>query len=409
MTSEPRVDSDDATKPLSSSTRRRVVNVVVAVVASVVIIAVIAVAVGGLFLIRPGSVSTLSAATTGEWSKVTLPQPAENGDGTPYDMYVKPGSSKNLLIFFGDGGLSWSESTAVQPVTLGSSIFGGGNFYSPNVPFYVANTFGGILSNEARNPFADWTTVYIPTTTGDLGIGDATAKFIVSSGSGSSGPKTVTARFNGYNNSSAALAWVYANVAMPGKVMVAGGGTGGLTASFWLSKVGDHYSSAALYEYSDSAYYAATLLSDVIDPVWEAKFEQRFGYTLSRAPLKDAVTFNTARFGDRLTTLISQTLLDKTDATFSADLDEGYYTVQAGSDWNYSMKQTMRALLGADQPPSLFLTDFGANQYGETAHILSTNPSFWLATQDGVALDQWLADAVINDDARNAGVDYLYQ
>ncbi|MCU1478273.1 MAG: hypothetical protein JWQ64_2966 [Subtercola sp.] len=384
--------------------------VLFSVVAVIVLVAAGLTVVEALVIIRPPAVSSLAAAKTGQWSSVALPQPAENGDGSAYNIYVKPGSSTNLMVFFGDGGMNWNEATAIQPVTLPSSIFGGGNFYTPNVPFYVVNTFGGMLSTEQRNPFSDWTSVYIPTTTGDLGIGDGSAHFLPETGSSTSGgDDSVTARFNGYNNTNAALNWVYANVSNPAKVLVAGSGTGGLTAAFWLSKIGDHFTDAPLYEYSDSAYYAATQLPYTVDPVWGARFEGRFGYQLTRNPLKDAVTFNTARYGDRLTTLISQTLLDKTNAAFSADLDDGGYSAQTGADWNYGLKQTLRSLQGAAQPPNIFLTDFGADEHGETPHILATNPRFWAATQDGVTLDQWLSGAVIDGHPQSAGAELLTQ
>ncbi len=384
--------------------------VLVSIVAVVVLVAAGLTVVASLVIIRPPAVSSLAGAKTGQWSSVALPEPAENGDGSAYTMYVKPGSSKNLMIFFGDGGMNWNAATAQQPVTLGSSIFGGGNFSSPNVPFYVVNTFGGMLSTESRNPFADFTSIYIPTTTGDLGVGDGTAHFLTEAAGGAgSGNAVVTAKFNGYNNTTAALNWVYANVADPAKVLVAGSGTGGLTAAFWLSKIGDHFTDAPLYEYSDSAYYAATQLAYLFDGVWDAQFENRFGYAVTRNPLKDAITYNTARFGDRLTTLISQTLLDKTDAAFSADLDEGYYSPQTGADWNYGLKQTLRALRAAPQPPALFLTDFGADEHGETPHILATNSRFWAATQDGITLDTWLSDAVISSSPQSAGVGFLSQ
>lgn len=378
------------------------------------VIAVIILVAGGLtaatalIFAQPPTATSLAGAKPGAWSSVTLPSPAVNSDGSAYQIFVKPGAGAgaangNVMIFFGDGGMTWNGSTTLQPVTLQSSVFGGGNFFTPNVPFYTVKSFGGVLSTDSRNPFADFTSIYIPTTTGDLGIGDAVATF------GESGDTPVSANFNGYNNTTAALDWVYANVADPAKVLVAGSGTGGLTAAFYLKAVGDHYSTAALYEYSDSAYYAASEFPYVIIPVWQSQFQARFGFTPTRNPMKDAVTFNTAQFGDRLTTLISQSLLDKTDAAFSADIDDGGYSPQSGSDWNYGMKQTMRALRTADQPPQLFLTNYGANQYGETQHILATNHAFFDATEDGVTLDQWLASAVIDDNPISAGVGYLTQ
>ncbi|CAN5299316.1 hypothetical protein BH09ACT6_BH09ACT6_27420 [soil metagenome] len=358
---------------------------------------------GALVVERAPAVSSLADATPGRWSTVTLDAPAENGDGSPFSIYVKPGSSNNLMVFFGDGGLNWNGETSIQPVTLASSIFGGGNFYAPNVPFYEVNTFEGILRADARNPFADYTTVYVPTTTGDLGIGDTTRTLTSESGEKS------TALFNGFNNTRAALDWVYGTVAAPGKVLVAGSGSGGLTAAIWLGDIGDHYASVPLYEYSDSAYFAASAFPSVVDSVWRADVEARYGFAVTRNPLKDAVTYNTARYGSRLTTLVSQTLLDKTLASFSAGLDGGYYSPQAGSDWNYGLKSTLRALASPSVGTSVFLTDVDADGRGETPHILATKDRYVAAAQNGVSLETWLSNAVNHDNPQSVGFEFLTQ
>ncbi|GAA0990388.1 hypothetical protein GCM10009563_01150 [Subtercola frigoramans] len=373
-----------------------------AVIAALALVAGGVLGAAALLVKQAPAVSTLSAAKLGTWSSVVVAAPAANGDGTPFTIFVKPGSSDKVMLFFGDGGLNWNGDTAIQPVTLASSIIGGGNFYSPNLPFYEVNSFGGILRTTADNPFSDYTTVYIPTTTGDLGVGDATRTFTSESG------EKATAFFNGYNNTRAALDWVYGQVAKPETVLVAGTGTGGLSAAFWLGDVADHYASAALFQYSDSAYFAATAFPSVVE-VWGADFESRYGFAVTRNPLKDAVTYNSARYGSRLTTLISQTLLDKTLAAFSASLDGGYYSPQAGSDWNYGLKSTLRVLVDSLPGVSVFLTNVDADSRGETPHILASRDRYTSSEQDGVTLETWLSNTVNHGDSRSFGLEFLRQ
>ncbi|QWT24603.1 hypothetical protein KPL76_04245 [Subtercola sp. PAMC28395] len=392
-----------ATPDVTAARRRRWPTVVVAVIAALALVAGGLLGAAALIVKQAPQVATLSAAKPGTWSSVVLPAPAANGDGTPFTIFVKPGSSDKVMLFFGDGGLNWNGDTAIQPVTLASSVIGGGNFYSPNLPFYEVNSFGGILRTTAGNPFSDYTTVYIPTTTGDLGIGDAARTFTSESGEKS------TAFFNGHNNTKAALAWVYGQAAQPGTVLVAGSGTGGLSAAIWLGDVADHYPSAALFQYSDSAYFAASAFPSVVDPVWGADFESRYGFAITRNPLKDAITFNSARYGSRLTTLVSQTLLDKTLAAFSASLDGGYYSPQAGSDWNYGLKSTLRTLIESPPGVSLFLTNVDADSRGETPHILASKDRYTSSEQDGVTLETWLSNAVNHGDTRSFGLGYLRQ
>ncbi|RFA23355.1 hypothetical protein [Subtercola boreus] len=377
-----------ATQPERTRTRRRRWPFIL--IAAVLVLAIAAVIVAAVAIKRAPTVGALADAQPGQWSSIPLPAPARNGDGSSYSLFVKPGSGANLIVVFGDGGLNWNEQTTREPITPQSSFFGtGGNFYSDNVPFTALSSFGGLLRTDAPAPFGDSTIVYIPTTTGDLGVGDGQAVTMTSEEG-----DTATADFNGYNNSRAALDWVYENVPAPAGVLVAGAGTGGLNAAFWLGDVGGHYSDVPLIEYSDSSFITAAALPYTIGALWQSQFTTRFGFAPGTDPLRSAVVHNTAAFGSRLTTLLSLSMLDRTLAGFSAGLDDGYYTPQAGADWNYAMKSTVRALTTDGGGVYVYLTEAGADSRGETRHVLSTVDSFQTDRQDGVTVEEWLAAAV---------------
>ncbi|RFA06950.1 hypothetical protein B7R21_17710 [Subtercola boreus] len=398
------------TRPARTRARRRWPFVVVAIVLVVILAAVIGAA---LVIKRAPTVSALADAQPGAWSSVPLGEPAQNADGSAYNLFVRPGTGTttgtgstgtDLIVFFGDGGLNWNAGTTEEPMTPQSSLFGGGNFFTDNVPFYELNTFGGLLRTAADAPFASSTIVYIPTTTGDLGVGDARDVTMTTL----DGP-SATADFNGYNNTTAALDWVYANIADPASVLVAGSGTGGLNAAFWLGAVGDHYSAAPLFEYSDSSFVTAAALGPTIDPLWGSQFESRYGFTPGSDPLAAAVVHNQSRFGDRLTTLLSQTTLDRTLAGYSAGLDDGYYTPQAGADWNYAMKSTFRSLVPVGVGAYVYVTDTGADSNGETRHVLSTVDAFQTDRQNGITVEEWLSAAVQGGHPESVGEELLRQ
>ena len=388
-------------------TRRRLVFVAVAVVLVVVAVVVI---VSVVSVKRAPSVSTLSDAQPGQWSSVALPVPAQNADGSGYELFVKPGTGAgaaagDLIVFFGDGGLNWNAQTTLEPITNQPGLLGGGgDFYYDSVPDRVPGDFGGMLRTDADAPFAAATIVYIPTTTGDLGVGDGQSVALTSPDQ-----TRATADFNGYNNSRTALDWVYDNLRDPRTVVVSGAGTGGLNAAFWLGDVGLHYDSARLLQYSDSSFVTAARLGETIDPLWRSQFAERFGFEAGNDPLRAAVTHNQQLFAGRLTTLISQTLLDRTLAGYSAGIDGGYYSPQAGADWNYAMKSTMRALQAPDVGAYVYLTDTGADSHGETRHIISTVDAFSLDRQDGVTAEQWLTEAVQNGHPESVGAEFLKQ
>ncbi|RFA10916.1 hypothetical protein B7R54_18155 [Subtercola boreus] len=390
-----------ATRPARLHPRRW--RWLIVVVAALLVLTLAAVITAAVLVKRAPTVAALADAQPGAWSSVSLGDPARNADGSAYNLFVRPGSSQNLIVFFGDGGLNWNAGTTLEPITPQSSLFGGGgNFYTNNVPFYELNTFGGLLRTDADAPFASSTIVYVPTTTGDLGVGDAQNVTMTTV----DGP-TATADFNGYNNTTAALDWVYANVADPASVLVAGAGTGGLNAAFWLGPIGDHYGTAPLVEYSDSSFITATSLDYTIEGLWGSQFEKRFGFAPGADPLGAAVAHNQSRFGSRLTSLVSQTVLDKTLAGFSAGLDDGYYTPQAGADWNYAMKSAFRTLSGSAVGAYVYVTDTGADGNGETRHVLSTVDTFQTDRQNGITVEEWLAAAVLQGHPESVGAELL--
>ena len=91
-------------------------------------------------------------------------------------------------------------------------------------------------TNEA-NPVRDYSYLHIPYCTGDVHIGNGELGAV---------------RFNGMNNTLAALEWVYSRVPEPESVLTVGCSAGSLGATVWSRWVSDHYRSSRCVSLGDS-------------------------------------------------------------------------------------------------------------------------------------------------------------
>ncbi|MFD1908324.1 hypothetical protein ACFSQ7_36515 [Paenibacillus rhizoplanae] len=83
--------------------------------------------------------------------------------------------------------------------------------------------------------------VYLPYSTGDFHIGNRTATYPREDSS------TFTMRYNGRNNVRSSLDWIYANVAKPDKLLIAGESAGGFGSAFWAPEISNHYKDSEIF------------------------------------------------------------------------------------------------------------------------------------------------------------------
>ncbi len=86
-----------------------------------------------------------------------------------FHFYFKPGKKDRLLVFFNEGGACWDDKTCVSSLKLGSRPT-----YNPilDSEYNLPEKAGGLFdTNNAQNPFKDWSMVFIPYCTGDVHIG----------------------------------------------------------------------------------------------------------------------------------------------------------------------------------------------------------------------------------------------
>jgi len=169
------------------------------------------------------------------WQRLPGGDGTSCSDGSAYSFFVHPGDRRNLLIYFQGGGACWSGPTCDPRTKL----------YRPNLKEFDPATEQGIFDfANAENPFRDYFVVYVPYCTGDVHLGNRTAKYL------SEKPEF---HHNGFNNAMSGLRWTFANVASPQAIFVAGSSAGAIASPFYAGRIADHYKDARLVQLGDSA------------------------------------------------------------------------------------------------------------------------------------------------------------
>ncbi len=347
-------------------------------------------------------------APEGAWAQVELGGDTISSDGTPFEMNFKRGSSGDLMIYFAGGGAAWDGVSASHPITLQSYIQGRLRGLQPG--FYVAQIYDfaslmmvGILDvRPEMNPFSDWNIAYIPYTTGDFQIGDAVRDYGTQDGA------TVTVRHNGYRNTVAALEYIKAAVPEPRRLLVAGQSAGGFAAAIWFDRIASMWPGARHFLYADAAWLYAHDTDTILKDAWGADLEGNFGFTADHDVMDSALRFILEKYGPGLRVLLSHTVNDAVLPWFQGQLtgqeDTNAYRLR---EWTIPMLASTRRLMVDYPNVHVYLTDYGADERGHTAHTLSQAGSWLRTDEEGVSLADWLSDNVHGGWPYSVGLDWF--
>jgi len=336
---------------------------------------------------------TDQSADLNRWYQHDLGDDAMAADGSDYRLYVKTGSSDNLIVFFGGGGVTWDAASSERPITAGSYLFGDdpGDYFR-SIPSFFPTTLGGILeANNPDNPFNDWNVVVIPYATGDFHAGNGS---------------TENMRYNGQENVRLAFDWIREEMpANPSKLLIAGGSAGGFGATFWTPTLAESYPGSTVYSFSEGNQLPSDKWPGVADDLWQADWQDTFGYEPGANLYETAVVANRERLGDDVSFLDSNTTADATLIAFAAKINDH---APDADGWSSEMRASMSRL--AESVPNYYFYLSGADadaSTGLTPHTLSSLPGFYTTEQDGVPFADWLAEAVIDDAPRSVGASLL--
>jgi Pectinacetylesterase len=171
--------------------------------------------------------------TLGGWMKVLAGGKTRCARGGPYAFWLRQGDPERLLVFFQGGGGCFDQRTCAPGSTWFDDRVDAGDEPTLN---------GGILDlADARNPFREWSVVYIPSCTGDVHVGSRTVRY-----------GRITVQQYGWVNAQAALRRAYREFPEPRTVLVAGCSAGSVGSAFHADSIIRRYPKARVTQLGDS-------------------------------------------------------------------------------------------------------------------------------------------------------------
>jgi hypothetical protein len=292
--------------------------------------------------------------------------------GTPFSFFVQKGRVDRVLVEFSGGGACWNDATCIDSPTFLSEV----PFLPPGLPLPGVYDHG-----DARNPFREWTHVFIPYCTGDIHWGDSTQTY-------GSGDTAKVVRHKGAVNVRAVLQWLFHQVKDPSKVAVAGCSAGAYASILWSPLIRDTYPNARLYHFGDSGAGITTdefqsgglnqwnpwgaFPAFIENPKEVPRLSDLYGIVARRYP------------SDRFSQL-----------SFTEDSDQKAFFERMGgtpSEWSGRMRATL-GTLATDHENFRSLIPRGED------HCVLPSARFYETDIDGRTPAEWLAEYVDDGDA----------
>ena len=173
---------------------------------------------------RDDSDAASTASGLAGWERIMPGGDCQCSDGTEFTFWVRETSSDKVLVYLQDGGVCFSAGTCDPDRGLYTTAIDEG-------PTSVSGIFD--LTDE-RNPFADYSVVYVPYCTGDAHLGNVTTDYAPG----------LTIHHNGYVNGIAALDHMAATLPDVTDVVVVGESAGSLAAPLYAGLVSDRLPAA---------------------------------------------------------------------------------------------------------------------------------------------------------------------
>jgi hypothetical protein len=183
--------------------------------------------------------TTSTTAGGADWKQIVPGGDCQCSDGSQFSFWVRKANPMKVLFYFQGGGACWSAETCARD---GSD--GGEEMYNPALgPGGDSPTQrGGIFDfDDERNPFADYSVVYVPYCTGDAHLGNATTEYA----------PDLTIQHKGYVNGTAALDHLAATFPGATDVVVAGVSAGAAATPLYAGLVTDRLPNARVTVLAD--------------------------------------------------------------------------------------------------------------------------------------------------------------
>ena len=178
-----------------------------------------------------------AAATTSElaagWERIVPGGDCQCSDGSEFSFLVREASHDRVLVYLQDGGACFSAETCAPD----------SDAYNTTVDEGPTGASGIFDFADERNPFADYSVVYVPYCTGDVHLGNITTDYAAD----------LTVHHKGYANGTAALDYAAANAPGASEVVVVGESAGSIAAPLYAGLVSDRLPDARITVLADGS------------------------------------------------------------------------------------------------------------------------------------------------------------
>ena len=161
-----------------------------------------------------GPPSAGPASNTGDvaagWERIVPGGDCQCADGSEFSFWVREANPDKVVFYLQDGGVCFSAETCAP----------GSDLYQTTVAEGPTGEGGIFDFADARNPFADYSVVYVPYCTGDVHLGNTTTEYAPG----------LTVQHKGYVNGTAALDHLAATFPGATEVVVVGESAGSIAS-----------------------------------------------------------------------------------------------------------------------------------------------------------------------------------
>lgn len=310
--------------------------------------------------------TTSRSETNAEWQMIEPGGDTDCGLGDPYRFFYHEADPTKLLVWFQGGGACWEWVSC-------------SGMFDTSVTRDELHGYGGIFDfDDARNPFADYSVLFVPYCTGDVHVGDTVATY---------GGADATVTHAGYRNVAAALGWL-ADRVEPSRLVVSGASAGSYGAVFWAPYLARAYPDAAFTLIGDSGVPLLPGYPDILARWGAAGSLAR----IRGAPLPLPASELTL---ERAFAAVTEASPDAAMAhvTSAEDRIQGAFYMIAGSfAWRDDTFALLDSLPQSHDRFRSFVVEGGD-------HGLLRTRAFYAYEADGVRLVDWVAQLIDENDA----------
>ena len=306
--------------------------------------------------------------------------------GSPYSFFVEPGDARKLMVYFAGGGACWNAETCndkARPRQFNAAVNAG------------RASSGVFDTTHADNPVRDFTKVAVPYCTADVHLGARTTTYTLPASSGEP-ERTFEIHHNGGANADAALNWIYAHIAAPQTILVAGVSAGSAATPFYAAVLAEHYPGSRVVQLGDAsnAYEGAGVTATSWGVYARLRAAKAFR-DLDSTKLDYVSLFQlAARSSPRITFAVVNSVDDSVQTFFLRSLD-------------HSSPRTATLLARHDRELSQSISGYHSYTYPGWMHTIISRPEFYTMTVDGIRLRDWVAQLLDGSSVRFVGTSLL--